>query len=136
MSDRPIMTLGIEEEYLIIDRQSRELVREPDPAFLKRCTDEIGDQVTNEYLQCQIEVGTRPHRSVADAVAELGHLRTAVARAAEDFGYAPIAASTHPFSKWRDQTHTRKERYDALRSDLGQTVRRMLICGMHIHIGI
>lgn len=136
MSDRPIMTLGIEEEYLIIDRQSRELVREPDPAFLKRCTDEIGDQVTNEYLQCQIEVGTKPHRSVADAVAELGHLRTAVARAAEDFGYAPIAASTHPFSKWRDQTHTKKERYDALRSDLGQTVRRMLICGMHIHIGI
>ncbi len=136
MSDRPSMTLGIEEEYLIVDRDSRELVREPDPHFLTRCSDEIGDRVTNEYLQCQIEVGTKPHGSVAEAVAELGDLRSAVARAAADFGYAPISASTHPFSSWRDQTHTRKDRYDTLRNDLGQTVRRMLICGMHIHIGI
>lgn len=136
MSDRPAFTLGIEEEYLIVDRASRDLVREPAPEFLEACREKVGDQVTNEFLQCQIEVGTRPHRAVSDAILELQSLRAAVAVAAKPFGYAPIAASTHPFSAWRDQTHTRKERYEGLRSDLGQAARRMLIGGMHIHIGI
>lgn len=136
MSDRPGFTLGIEEEYLIVDRESRELVVAPDPGFQKACEEIIGDQVTGEYLQCQIEVGTRPHQSVSDALRDLAQLRRGVAKASEKFGYAPIAASTHPFSKWRNQTHSRKARYDTLRSDLGQAVRRMVICGMHIHIGI
>lgn len=136
MSIRPSFTLGIEEEYLIVDIATRELVRAPDPGFLKACEDRVGEQVTGEYLQCQIEVGTKPHACVADAVLDLKALRAGVSQAAAQFGYAPIAASTHPFSKWRAQTHTRKERYDTLRSDLGQAVRRMVICGMHIHIGI
>ncbi len=136
MSDRPTFTLGIEEEYLIVDRETRALVREPGSNFLKTCQDAVGEQVTNEYLQCQLEVGTKPHRAVCDAVAELAGLRRRIARAAEAHGFAAIAASTHPFSRWRAQTHTRKDRYNTLRSDLGQAVRRMLICGMHIHIGI
>ncbi len=135
-ADRPSFTLGIEEEYLIVDRDTRELVRSPDPGFLEACTRAVGDRVTNEYLQCQIEVGTSPHARVSDAVGELIALRKGVSDAAAGFGYAPIAASTHPFSAWRDQTHTRKERYDTLRADLGQAARRLLICGMHIHIGI
>lgn len=136
MAKRPTLTLGIEEEYLLVSRETRDLVREPDPGFMKACSDEIGGQVTNEYLQCQVEVGTKPHRSVGDAVAELRRLRACVAKAAEAHGYAAIAASTHPFASWRAQTHTRKDRYDELRQDLGQAVRRMLICGMHIHVGI
>ncbi|MEM7614733.1 MAG: carboxylate-amine ligase [Pseudomonadota bacterium] len=136
MSDRPTFTLGIEEEYLIVDQTTGALVVEPDPAFLKTCQERVGDQVTNEYLQCQIEVGTKPHRSVRAAVEELAGLRACVAEAGAAYGYAPIAASTHPFSAWREQHHTRKERYDTLRTDLGQPVQRMLICGMHIHIGI
>ncbi len=136
MGDRPTLTLGIEEEYLLVDRKTRDLVRSPDPAFLSACNAALGDQVTGEYLQCQVEIGTKPHRQVSDARDELVQLRAGVAQAAEAFGYAPIAASTHPFSRWRDQTHTRKERYDELRDDLGQAVRRLLICGMHIHIGI
>lgn len=136
MTDRPSLTLGIEEEYLIVDRETRDLVQSPDPDFLAACNKALGDQVTGEYLQCQIEIGTKPHRQVSDAQAELVALRKGVADAAAAFGYAPIAASTHPFAHWREQTHTRKERYDELRDDLGQAVRRMLICGMHIHIGI
>ena len=136
MSDRPAFTLGIEEEYLIVDRTTRELVREPAEAFREACMAAAGDRVTPEFLQCQVEVGTRPHRTVAGAVEELAHLRRAIAEAAAAHGYAAIAASTHPFSRWRAQTHTRKERYDTLRADLGQAVRRLLICGMHIHVGI
>ena len=136
MSDRPSLTLGIEEEYLLVDRETRQLVREPSQDFVEARSKKLGEQVTGEYLQCQVEVGTKPHKSVGDAIKDLIQLRAGVADVAEEYGYAPIAASTHPFSQWREQTHTRKERYDTLRSDLGQVVRRLLICGMHIHIGI
>ena len=136
MIAEPSLTLGIEEEYLIVDRKTRDLVREPDAGFLAACDELLGEQVTGEYLQCQVEVGTRPHHRVSDARVDLVGLRKGVCEAAAAFGYAPVAASTHPFAKWREQTHTRKERYDALHDDLGQPVRRMLICGMHMHIGI
>ena len=136
MIERPSFTVGIEEEYLIVERDSRDLVREPEPGFLKRCSELLGGQVTPEYLQCQVEVGTKPHARVADAAADLGQMRQGVADAAAEFGYAPIAASTHPFARWRDQIHTRKPRYDDLRTDLGAAVRRMLICGCHVHVAI
>jgi carboxylate-amine ligase len=136
MPDRPSFTVGIEEEYLIVDRETRDLVREPEPAFLARCAELVGERVTPEYLQCQIEVGTRPHATVPEAAAELAELRRAVAGAAADFGYAPIAASTHPFAEWRSQTHTRKQRYEELTADLAGAVRRLLICGCHVHVGI
>jgi carboxylate-amine ligase len=134
--DRPTFSLGIEEEYLIVDRESRDLVAEPGEAFFEACRGALGDQVTGEFLQCQVEVGTRPHRTVADAVADLRGLRRGVAAAAEAHGFAAIAASTHPFARWRAQSHTRKERYDGLWSDIGQPAWRMVICGMHIHVGI
>ena len=136
MVERPSFTVGIEEEYLIVDAKTRDLVREPDPAFQERCADLTDGHSTAEFLQCQVEVGTRPHASVADAGADLAALRAAIKKAASGFGYAPIAASTHPFARWREQIHTRKERYDALSADLGQAVRRLLICGCHVHVGI
>ena len=134
MPNRPSFTVGIEEEYLVVDRETRDLVIRPDPDFLKACAERVGEQVTPEYLQCQVEVGTRPHADVGGAIAELRSLRAGVAEACAAFGYAPIAASTHPFAEWRDQTHTRKPRYDALRADLGDAARRLLICGMHVHV--
>ena len=136
MIERPSFTVGIEEEYLIVERDSRDLVREPEPGFLGRCSELLGAQVAPEYLQCQVEVGTKPHSSVAEAKADLTRMRRGVAEAAAEFGYAPIAASTHPFAQWRAQTHTRKPRYDELRADLGAAVRRLLICGCHVHVGI
>ena len=136
MTDRPSFSVGIEEEYLIVDRASRDLVREPDPAFLRRLGEVFGEKVSPEYLQCQVEVGTSVHHSVPEAHADLASLRQGVREVAADFGFAPIAASTHPFARWRKQTHTRKQRYDELRADLGQTVRRLLICGCHVHVGI
>ncbi len=136
MTERPTFTIGIEEEYLVVDRETRDVVRKPDPGFMAACADRLGDRVTAEYLQCQLEVGTSPQSTVGKAVEELVELRRGVAEAAEGFGYAAIAASTHPFAKWREQTHTRKQRYDELREDLGNVVRRMLICGCHVHVGI
>ncbi len=132
----PTFTLGIEEEYLVVDRTTRDLVAEPSEAFFQACRAAVGEQVSAEFLQCQIEVGTRPHRRVADAVAELKALRAAIAECAHEHGYAVLAASTHPFSEWRNQSHTLKPRYDGIRSEIGQPADRLMICGMHIHVGI
>lgn len=136
MTEPPSLTVGIEEEYLIVDRETRDLVREPDPHFLDRCSELTSERSTAEFLQCQVEVGTRPHATVPEARDDLAGLRRAVADAAGEFGYAPIAASTHPFALWRHQTHTRKPRYDELSVDLGHAVRRLLICGCHVHVAI
>lgn len=134
--ERPGFTLGIEEEYLIVDRESRDLVAEPVGAFFADCAEALGDQVSAELLRCQIEVGTKPHPTVAGAVEDLRHLRATVARMATRHGYAVIAASTHPFARWREQTHTPKPRYDEIWSDIGLPANRMMICGMHMHLGI
>jgi glutamate---cysteine ligase / carboxylate-amine ligase len=133
---RPSFTLGVEEEYLVVDRESRDLVPEPAPEFLDACKAAVGDQVTAEFLQCQVEVGTRPFETVAEAITELAELRRAVGRAAAAHGYAAIAASTHPFAKWKSQSHTRKERYEGLWADIGMPSWRMLISAMHVHVGI
>ena len=134
--DRPSFTVGIEEEYLVVDGESRDLVQQPEPDFLARCSDLTGERSTPEFLQCQVEVGTAPHSNVPEAAHDLLSLRKGIADAATEFGYRPIAASTHPFAKWRAQAHTEKPRYNQLEEDLGQTVRRLLICGCHVHVGI
>jgi carboxylate-amine ligase len=86
MTGRPTFTVAIEEEYLIVASQTRDLVGRPDPAFLARLTETVGEQVTPEYLQCQVEAGAGVHRAIPDAVAELITLRRGVAEAAAAFG--------------------------------------------------
>lgn len=133
--DEPEFSLGIEEEYLLVDPATSRLVDVP-KAFMERCDAELHDQVSPEYLNCQIEVGTGVCKTVGEARNDLKRLRSTIVSVAEDFGLAPISASCHPFADWRSQHHTDKERYNILRRDLGGVARRMLICGMHVHIGI
>ncbi len=132
----PSFTVGIEEEYLLVERESRDLVREPPETLMNECMVELQDQVSPEFLRSQIEIGTRVCTKLSDARAELTHLRQTVARLADKHGIAPIAASTHPFAHWSAQHHTDRERYNELAHDLQLVARRMIICGMHIHIGI
>lgn len=134
--DTPSLTIGIEEEYLLVDRETRDLVASPDPGLHDAMSDALGSQVTREFLQCQVEVGSAPVQTAAEARADLVRLRRAVAGVAEGYGYAIIAASTHPFAKWREQMQTRKERYDGVHADLAQNARRMLISGCHVHAAI
>ncbi|SDZ37391.1 carboxylate-amine ligase [Jannaschia faecimaris] len=133
--DSPDFTIGIEEEYLLTDAQTGALVRAPD-ALMKACRDVLGDQVSPEFLQCQIEVGTGVCANIAEARSDLSHLRRTVAGIADEHGLKPIAASCHPFSDWRDQSFTDKDRYRDLERDLRGVAHRMLICGMHVHVGI
>ncbi|WP_137701924.1 carboxylate-amine ligase [Marimonas lutisalis] len=134
-STEPAFSLGIEEEYLLVDRDSLDLSPAPQ-ALMERCSAELEGQFSPEFLECQVEIGTKVCRDINEAREDLKRLRSTVARVAGEFNLAPIAASCHPFSDWRDQHHTRKDRYDSLRDDLAGVVRRLLICGNHVHIGI
>jgi len=127
--------MGIEEEYLLVHRGSLDLAEAPD-GLMQACQAELEGQVSPEFLQCQIEIGTRVARNVGEAREDLRRLRACVARHAAGYDLAPIAASCHPFSDWKRQHHTRKDRYDDLRQALGGVARRMLICGMHVHVAV
>lgn len=132
----PDFTIGIEEEYLLVDKDSRDLVHDAPQDLMDECEAELHSQVSPEFLQCQIEVGTRVCGSVQEARDDLGHLRQTIVKHAGKHNLAPIAASTHPFALWQDQHHTDKERYTMLAKDLQLVVRRMLISGMHVHVCI
>jgi carboxylate-amine ligase len=132
----PTFSIGIEEEYLLVDRTSRDLVREIPPALFQACEQALRGQVTREFLKSQIEVETRVHASPREAGAELAELRRTVGRLAAEHGLAPIAASTHPFARWSTQEPTERDRYQALARDLAGVGRRLVICGMHVHVGV
>jgi glutamate---cysteine ligase / carboxylate-amine ligase len=132
----PSLTLGLEEEYLLVDPASRDLVAAPPPGFMQRCQDRLGDRVTHELLQAQVEVGTTVCQNVGAARAQLLELRATVAATAREFGMAMIAASTHPFANWRAQKKVEKERYRVLARDMQTLASRLVICGMHVHAGI
>ena len=132
----PSFTLGIEEEYLLVDRDTRDLSADPPPELIDDLSDALGEQVTVEFMRCQAEVDSPVCHSLADARAEIARLRRGVAECAARYNLAPISASTHPFADWSRQHTTDKDRYNKLASDLQMVVRRLLISGMHVHIGI
>lgn len=132
----PPFTVGIEEEYLLVSEESGDLDNDPPPELLRECTELGGGQISPEFLRCQIEVGTRVCRTMAEARTDLGRLRRIIVDVSAKHGLAPIAASTHPFARVLSQKHTDKERYFALAHEMQATARRMVICGMHVHVGI
>lgn len=132
----PSFTVGIEEEYLLVDRDSRNLVADPPASFMQECIELAGDKVSPEFLRSQVEVGTKVCNTIKEAKAELCGLREMIGQVAMKYGCAPIAVSTHPFAKWLDQKHTEKDRYNALNREMQAAARRLLICGMHVHVGI
>ncbi len=89
----------------------------------------MGDKVSPEYMQCQIEVGTGVCADIGVARKDLQNLRRCVAREAAKLNLAPISASCHPFGDWKQQGHRDRARYNQLKTDLGGVARRMLIWG-------
>jgi carboxylate-amine ligase len=136
VTGEPSFTLGLEEEYLLVDRATRELVRDPPAELLAACERRLGARVSPEFLRSQIEVQTGICTTAAAARAELKELRRVVAEESAAFGMAPIAAATHPSARHEEQRHTDHARYNALHADLQGVARRLVICGMHVHVGI
>ncbi len=136
MIAEPKFTIGIEEEYYLVDRETRDLVETRPEAMMAALEKKFKTQVVPEFISSQIEVGTIVCKNVADAGRDLKRLRKALSSAAGEHGMAIIAASTHPFASWATQSHTDKERYNILARDLQAVARRLLISGMHVHVGI
>ena len=136
MRGKQASTIGVEEEYLLVDLESRDLRADPPEAFMRECREVLGDNVTPEFLRCQIEVGTRVCETVAEARRELAFFRRAIAAEAKPHGIGVMAASTHPFADWSAQVTTDKKRYTELAADLRTVVQRQLICGMHVHVAV
>lgn len=135
-TERPAFTIGIEEEYLLVDPESRDLLRDPPDSLMKQCEEVLGPQVGHEFLRAQVEVGTKVSKTVAEAREDLVMLRRGLRDVAERNGIAYIAASTHPFADWAEQQVTDKARYQMLANDLQVVARRLVICGMHVHVGV
>ncbi|GAB6054474.1 carboxylate-amine ligase [Magnetospira thiophila] len=132
----PSFTIGIEEEYLLIDPQTRDLVSDPPDALFTDCEQAVGNLVRPEFMRSQIEVGTSVCGDITAARADLKRLRSRLAEVTQRHGYRMIAASTHPFAQWMEQKHTDKARYHILAEDMQTVAQRLLICGMHVHVGI
>lgn len=131
----PPFTVGIEEEYLLVDRETRDLVA-PNPDLWNGVCEVLGGQVGHEFLRAQIEVGTVKGNTLQDIHQDLMRLRRDLSAVVSEHGAAIIASSTHPFAQWWDQKHTEDTRYDKLAADFQQVARRLVICGMHVHVGI
>src|SRR3989475_11892965 len=128
-------TLGIEEEFQIVDPQTREL-RSHVAEILDEGRMLLGEQVKPEMIQSQIEVGTGVCKNIQEARADITNLRGIIASLAEKNGLKIVAASTHPISRWQDQKIFEDDRYELLVQELQTVARSLLIFGVHVHVGI
>ena len=132
----PAFTFGIEEEFFLVDPETRDIIADPDPGIMERCERESGPHtVVPELLRSQVETNTRVCSSIADLRAALAETRRLVVESAEAYGARAMAASTHPFAAWREQQVTPKARYREAEMAMQEAVRRFLVGGMHIHAG-
>jgi carboxylate-amine ligase len=136
VSVEPPFTIGIEEEYLLVNLDTRDVNENPPAELLKECTERGGNQISPEFLRSQLEVSTRVCRTIAEVRADLARLRAIIVDVSRKHGVAPIAASTHPFGSATRQMPTEKEQYFALAREMQAAARRLMVCGMHVHIGI
>ncbi|SHM71172.1 carboxylate-amine ligase [Flavobacterium xinjiangense] len=131
----PVFTLGVEEEYQIIDPETRDL-----RSHLSKIVDGakiiLNEQVKAEMHQSVVEVGTNICKSVAEAKCEIKFLRSKIVELADKQNLIVGGAGTHPFSKWQDQPITDDPRYHDIVNELQDAARSNLIFGMHCHVGI
>lgn len=128
-------TLGIEEEYQVIDPKTRELTSH-DQQIVEEAAKVIDDQVKAEMHQAVVEVGTHICKDINDAKEQVTHLRKTISEVAGSLGYKIGAAGTHPFSEWEKQLITPNPRYDEIINELQDTARSNLIFGLHVHVGV
>src|SRR3954462_446040 len=130
-----VFTLGIEEEFAIIDPETREL-RSHIQEILEGGKVTLKEQVKPEMHQSVVELGTEICQSVSDARTHVVELRSKLANLAAQSGLKIASAGTHPFSHWRDQLITEGERYKEIVQNMQSLARANLIFGLHVHVGI
>ena len=136
MYEEPSWSIGVEEEYLLVHQDSGDLIAKQPPGLIEAVADLRHGQVSKELFSSQIEIGTGICTDMRYLRADIGLLRIAVTEAANEYGISPIAASAHPCARWESQQVTEGERYQALAHDLQGVTSRMVISGLHVHVGI
>ena len=135
MTERPAFTLGVEEEFQIIDPETRQL-RSHVQQILEEGRRVLKERVKPEMHQSVIELGTGICKDVAELRRDVGQMRAEIIRLAARTGMKVAAAGTHPFSDWAEQQIFPDPRYDALVAEMQLLARANLIFGLHVHVGI
>ena len=130
-----VFTLGIEEEFQIIDPQTREL-RSHIQQILEGGRMTLKEHIKPEMHQSVVELGTEICNDTVAARKQVAQLRRDLAIVAGNAGLTIASAGTHPFSHWHDQLITTDERYATIVKDMQQIARANLIFGLHVHVGI
>jgi carboxylate-amine ligase len=128
-------TIGVEEEFQIVDPDSGEL-RSHVSELLNASGHALGDQIKRELHQSIVEVGTRICADVNELDEEICRIRRELCTSAERVGLGIAAAGTHPFSNWKDQIISPGARYESIVEELQQLARSLLIFGLHIHVAV
>ena len=130
----PQFTLGIEEEFQLVDPRSRELKSHIEEMMAAGA--HLGDQLKPELHQSVVEVGTPVCADIREARQAVVHLRRSLIQMADASGARIVAAGTHPTSHWKDQQITDRVRYKDIVSEMEDLARANLIFGLHVHVGI
>ena len=133
--DRPAFTLGVEEEFQIIDPDTREL-RSHVQEILEEGRLVLKERVKPEMHQSVIEIGTGICKNITEVRQDVGEMRAEIIRLANKNGMRVASAGTHPFSNWADQKIFPDPRYDQVVQEMQQLARANLIFGLHVHVGI
>lgn len=128
--------IGIEEEYFLAEAETKNAVSRMPKALIRRARGALGEQVTPELLQSQIEIATPICHSLEEARGHLRRYRRALRDATAEFELEVFAAGTHPMAEWNEQQPTDKPRYAKLTNDLQFLARRNMMCGLHVHVEI
>lgn len=128
-------TVGVEEEFQIVDPETWEL-RSHVSELLASSSPALGEQIKRELHQSIVEVGTKICRNVPELREEIFRIRRELVSGAERVGLAVAAAGTHPFSHWKDQIISPGVRYDSIVEELQQLARSLLIFGLHVHVAV
>jgi carboxylate-amine ligase len=128
--------IGLEEEYFLVDAETKSVARHMPKAFLDAAKQATAGQAMGEFLQSQVEVVTLPHTDMKTAREELRHLRQTVGRIAAEHGLAILASGTHPTADWGKSNQSEGDRYDTVMDDLQMIGQRNMLCGLHVHVEI
>jgi carboxylate-amine ligase len=132
----PSFTLGIEEELMIVDRETLELSNAIEGVLSALDGVSVDGEVKPELMESVCEIATTPCRDTREALGQLRALRRQVAQAAEGLGLAIGSAGTHPFAMWEDQRIVSRPRYRDLVAGLQFVARQEIIFGIHVHVGL
>jgi carboxylate-amine ligase len=132
----PSFTIGIEEEYQVIDPETRDLRSHISAEMVAKGKLLLHERVKAEMHQCVIEIGTHVCKNIQEAREDVTEVRAGIIKLARDHGLRLAAAGTHPFSDWRNQEIYPDERYHLIVEDLKMVARANLIFGLHVHVGV